>query len=171
MFLGKQVRKNDPQMKIVYRNFRQNLKDICDIARKNKTHLIFSTVGSNLKDCPPFASEHRADLTDSEKEKWDKLYQDGINSETDTNYSSAADIYLQAAQIDPDYADLQFRLGHCYWEMGKFEESKNRFIQARELDTLRFRADNQINAIIRDVASDKTSDEIYLVDSYKVFEE
>lgn len=171
MFLGKQVRKSDPQMEIVYRNFRQNLEDICQVAVKNKTAVICTTVGSNLKDSPPFASEHRKDLTNSDKEKWDELYAQGVNFESDVNYASAAEIYLKAAQIDADYADLQFRLGRCYWEMGNFEESKDRFIQARELDTLRFRADNQINTIIRDVAGDKTSDGIYFVDACKVFEE
>ena len=170
MFLDKQVRKNDPQMKIVYHNFKQNLEDIFHVAQEQKTPVIYCTVGSNLKDSPPFASEHRVDLTDSAKEKWDELYQQGIKFETDANYTSATDIYLKAAQIDPDYADLQFRLGRCFWEMGKFEESKDRFVQAREQDTLRFRADNQINTIIRDVADNKTSDGIYLVDSCRVFE-
>ncbi|MBN1974303.1 MAG: tetratricopeptide repeat protein [Sedimentisphaerales bacterium] len=170
MFLGKQVRKDDPQMEIVYNNFRHNIEDICHVAEKNKIPLICCTVGSNLKDSPPFASEHSLALTNTEKEKWDDLYQQGIKFETDANYASASDIYLKVAQIDPDYADLQFRLGRCYWETDKFEESKDKFVQARELDTLRFRADNQINIIIQDVAGNKASDGIYFVDACKVFE-
>ncbi len=171
MFLDKQVRKDAPQMEVVYRNFRRNLKDIFHVAEKNKIPLICSTVGSNLKDSPPFASEHHLDLTDSEKKQWGELYKQGCDFETDGDYSSAVEIYLKAVQIDPDYADLQFRLGRCYWEIGKFEESKYRYVQARELDTLRFRADNQINAIIRDVAGDKSGNGVYLVDACKVFEE
>ncbi|MBN2588607.1 MAG: tetratricopeptide repeat protein, partial [Sedimentisphaerales bacterium] len=171
MFLDKQVRKSSPQMKIVYRNFQKNLEDIFKVAKKIKKPLICCTVGSNLKDNPPFASQHSLNLKDSEKEKWDELYQQGISLETYGEYSSAADIYLQAAKIDSDYADLQFRLGNCYWQMSKYEESKERYVLARELDTLRFRADNQINTIIRDVASDRSKEGIYLVDSSKVIEQ
>ncbi|MBN2591166.1 MAG: tetratricopeptide repeat protein [Sedimentisphaerales bacterium] len=171
MFLNKQVRKNDPQMAVVYRNYQRNLTDICHVAQKNKIPLICCTVGSNLKDSPPFASQHSLALTDSDKEQWDQLYQQGVSLEIDGQYSSAADIYLKAAQIDADYADLQFRLGRCYWEMGQFEESKDRFILAREQDTLRFRADNQINKIILEVAGNKSGEGIYLVDACKMFEE
>ena len=59
----------------------------------------------------------------------------------------------------------------CYWKLNKFEESKQRYILARELDTLRFRADNQINNIIREVARNKINDEIYFVDTCNIIEE
>ncbi len=171
MFLNKQVRKDDPQMKIVYRNFESNLEDIFKVAQRIKKPLICCTVGSNLKDNPPFASEHRRDINDSEKAKWDELYQKGVELETNGDYSSAVEIYLQAVQIDSDYADLQYRLGRCYWEMSNFEESKARYILAREYDTLRFRADNQIDAIIRESAGDKSGKGIYFVDTCNVIEE
>ncbi len=170
MFLDKQVSKDSPQMKIVYRNFRQNLIDIFQVAEKNNIPLICSTVGSNLKDNPPFASKHSLGLKDSEKQQWDELYNEGISFENKGDYSSAAEIYLKAAQIDPNYAELQYRIGHCYWQIGKYEESKERYVKAREQDTLRFRADNQINAIIRDAADNKSDKGIYLVDACKVFE-
>lgn len=171
MFLDKQVRADDPQMKVVYHHFQQNLQDICHIANHNNTKIIVCTVGSNLKDSPPFASEHRLNLTDTEKEQWDQLYQQGNAFEIDGDFSSATDHYLKTAEIDNSYADLQFRLGHCYWEMGEYDKAKDRFIQARELDTLRFRADNRINTIIREVAGEKTNEGIYLVDANKVFKD
>jgi tetratricopeptide (TPR) repeat protein len=171
MFLGKQVRKDEPQMQIVYQNFRQNLKDILSVAWKNEIPMICCTVGSNLKDSPPFASENSLSLTDSGKKQWDELYQQGISFENNRDYSSAVDSYLKASEIDPNYADLQFRLGQCYWEMGKYEQSKVRFVNARELDTLRFRADNQINAIIREAAGKKSNDGVYFVDVNQVIEE
>jgi tetratricopeptide (TPR) repeat protein len=171
MFLDKQVRADDPQMEIVYRHFQENLQDICRLANQNNTKIIVCTVGSNLKDSPPFASAHRLNLTDTGKEQWDQLYQQGVAFETNGNFSSAADQYLKAAEIDGSYADLQFRLGHCYWEMGEYDKSKDRFVQAREMDTLRFRADNRINTIIRDIAGEKTAEQIYLVDANKLFKD
>ena len=171
MFLDKQVRKNSPQMKIVYRNFEKNLEDIFNVAKKIKKPLICCTVGSNLKDNPPFASQHNADLNESDKTKWDELYEQGVALEDEGDYSSAVEIYLQAAELDSEYADLQFRLGKCYWELSRFEESKERYVLARELDTLRFRADDEINAVIRNTAGDKSKEGIYLVDTCKAIEQ
>ncbi len=171
MFLEKQVRANDADLEIVYRHFRRNLRDIRRIACKSGINVIFCTVASNLKDSPPFASLHRPNLTDTEKKNWDQLYQRGVECESDGNYAEAAERYLKAAEIDGSYANLQFRLGRCYWAMGKYDKSKERYIQARQLDTLRFRADNRINEIIRSVASNRAAEGVYLIDAVKAFEE
>jgi tetratricopeptide (TPR) repeat protein len=170
MFLEKQVRTEDESLETVYRHFEENLRDISRTANKSGAKIIFCTVGSNLKDCPPFASLHRLDLTDTDKKKWDDIYRRGAAYEADDNYGKAAECYLAAAEIDDCYADLQFRLARCYWEMGELDKARQRYIRARELDTLRFRADNRINEIIREVASDKTAEDVYFVDAVKTFE-
>jgi len=170
MFLEKQVRAEEGHLETVYQHFEKNLKDICRIARKSRAKIIFCTVGSNLKDCPPFASLHRPSLTETEKTKCDKIYQQGVANETTGKYGEAVTCYLDAAEIDDSYADLQFRLGRCYWAMGKYEKARDKYIKARELDTLRFRADNRINETILTIASAKAAEGVYLVDAVKTFE-
>jgi len=165
MFLEKQVRADSDELQAVYRHFRTNLEDIARIAQRSKIPVIFSSVGSNLKDSPPFASMHRADITENQKSKWDKLYQDGIASETADEYDKAVNLYLAAAKIDDTYADLQFRLGRCYWAMALYDKTRQSYIKARELDTLRFRADRYVNEIIRDVAANRQNYGIYFVDA------
>jgi tetratricopeptide (TPR) repeat protein len=78
--------------------------------------------------------------------------------------------YLKATEIDDRYADLQFRIGHCFWTMGEYKKAKERFVLARDLDTLRFRADTRINQTIRDIAENKAAEDIYLVDAVSAFE-
>jgi len=170
MFLNNQVRADDPHLETVYQNFQRNLKDIRHIACKSGTKIIFCTVGSNLKDSPPFASLHRLDLTEMERRKWDEIYHQGAEHELAGDYAEAVERYLAAAQIDDCYADLQFRLGRCYWAMAEYDKAREKYIRALELDTLRFRADTRINKIIRDVARDKAAESIYLVDIASVFE-
>jgi len=58
MFMGNQVAADDPRLPAVYDNYRQNLIDICGIARRAGAGVILSTVAVNLKDCPPFAWAH-----------------------------------------------------------------------------------------------------------------
>ena len=170
MFLEKQVRADSDELQIVYRHFRKNLEDISRIAQKGKIPIIFSSVGCNLKDSPPFSSGHRADITEKEKNKWNKLYQEGIAAEAVGEYAEAVNLYFAADKIDETYADLQFRLGRCYWAMARYDNARKSYIKARQLDTLRFRADRQVNEIIRDVAANRQSDGIYFVDAAGVLE-
>ncbi|MBW8041611.1 MAG: tetratricopeptide repeat protein [Planctomycetes bacterium] len=170
MFLEKQVQAGDERLETVYRHFERNLRDISRFARKGRAKIIFCTVGSNLKDSPPFASLHQPSLTATDKKKWDEIYKQGVAYEADGKYDEAAARYLDAAEIDDCYADLQFRLGRCYWEAGEYNRARQRYIRARELDTLRFRADNRINETIRAVAGDKVAKGIHLVDAAKAFE-
>jgi tetratricopeptide (TPR) repeat protein len=170
MFFEKQIRADDPHLQTVYQHFQRNLEDINRVARKSNTKIIFCTVGSNLRDSPPFSSLHRLDLTETELEKWNDIYQQGIEYESAGDFAKAVEQYLAATEIDDHYADLQFRLGRCFWALGQYEKAREKFIQARDLDTLRFRADTQINQIIRDIASNKEATGTYLLDAAKVFE-
>jgi len=170
MFLEKQIPADDPRLEIVYQHFRRNLEDICDAARKSNSRIILCTVGSNLKDSPPFASLHRPDLNETDQKNWEEIYQQAVVYESGGNYAKAVEMYLAAAEIDDRYADLQFRLGRCFWAMGEYDEAREKFIRARDLDTLRFRADTRINRIIREITDKKTKEGVYLVDAAKVFE-
>ncbi len=170
MFLDKQVRAGDESLQVVYRHFHDNLRDIRDMARRNGINIIFSTVACNLKDNPPFASLHRPDITDARRERFDELYQKGVSCEEGADYAQALQWYAKAAEIDDRFADLQFRMGRCSWQMGDYNQARNMYIMARELDTLRFRADRQINQTIRNIASDRANEGVYLVDALEIFQ-
>ena len=165
MFLDHQVRHDDPRLETVYSHFRKNLEDIRQTALAGGAQIIFCTVGSNLKDNPPFASRHRQGMAPSELEQWDALYYEGTGYEEAGNHASALEKYLAAAELDNSYADLQFRLGRCYWTLGDYPKAKAAYTMARDMDTLRFRADSRINEIIRHVAEDGSSDMIRLADA------
>jgi tetratricopeptide (TPR) repeat protein len=152
MFLQNQVRVNDPRLEETYRNFKNNLEELNQISHENRVKIIYSTVVSNLKDCPPFSSVHRENITLSDRQKWDAQYSSGSAHEEAGEYSAAIADYLEAAKIDSQYADVHYKLGRCYWYTGNFTEAKKRYKLARENDCNRFRADNRINQIIRSAA-------------------
>ncbi len=154
MFLQNQVQLNDPGLGTAYKNFSSNLEKLNQISRENKIKIIYSTVVSNLKDCPPFNSVHRGNIKLSDRQKWDKLYLSGSAFEEAGEYSEAITKYLEAAKIDGQYADLHYKLGRCYWHTGNFKEAGKSYNRAREYDCNRFRADNRINEIIRRAAAD-----------------
>ncbi|MCJ7730571.1 MAG: tetratricopeptide repeat protein [Sedimentisphaerales bacterium] len=171
MFPGKQIRHDDKQMRYVYSHFRHNLEDITLAAQKAATKTIISTVAVNLKDCPPFASLNRAGLNEQQKKSFDGLYQKGIEFEKAGDFNGACKNYLAAAEIDDTYAELQFRLGRCQWNLEQFDKARESYASALELDALRLRTDSSINRIIREVSAGKADKGIYLVDAAGVFEQ
>jgi len=170
MFIGQQVRADDPGMEKVYSHFQSNMEDTLDAIGRSGASAIVSTVGANLQDSPPFASQHRERFPERMKTRWDELYQRGTALMEEGRFSEARAPLLEAEEIDDTYADLQFLLGRCFQKMGDGDEAMRRYRLARDLDTLRFRADTRINQIIRGLASDGMSDEILLVDGEGAFE-
>jgi tetratricopeptide (TPR) repeat protein len=153
MFLDKQVRADSSSLEHTYANFASNLRDIVDVARASGARVLLSTVATNLKDCPPFASLHREGLAPEALRQWTSLVQQGAALENARSFEDALKAYTAAAQIDDQYAELQFRMARCLWGLGDYASAKEHFVRAQDLDTLRFRADTNINDIIRSIAN------------------
>jgi tetratricopeptide (TPR) repeat protein len=167
MFLDRQVRADSPQLKPVYKNFAANLRDIVAVAHRAGAQVLISTVGTNLKDCAPFASLHREDIRQDELNAWDQMVQRGTAFESAGSYAEALKLYLSATEIDPQYAELEFRIARCLWALGDFAGAKEHFVRAQDLDTLRFRADSKINDVVRNLAG--TDARVAMVDAAAVF--
>ncbi len=164
MFVNNLVSADDERLAVVRSHFAQNLRDICRAGREAGADTILSTVAVNLLDCPPFASTHRAGLTDAELARWDLAFQAGVALDEAGDRADAISQYLIAEEIDGLYAELQFRLGRCYLAVHEPGLARYAFARARDLDALRFRADSDINNVIRAVASTE-AEGVYLVDA------
>lgn len=164
MFLGNQVRQNDPGMEAVYAHFAQNLDDIVRAGRAAGAEIVVSTVAVNLKDSPPFGSLPRQDLTPQAAVEWKRHFDAGVTAEQGGNFAEAAACFAQAAQKDDEFADLQFRWARCCLALGRQEEARRHFTRALDGDTLRFRADSRINKIIRDQISGRENEGVLLAD-------
>jgi len=113
MFLGHEVRATDPGLKVVYAHFRRNLEDILDTARRANVPVVLSTIGVNLKDNPPFGSQHRPDLSPTDEKRWKDELDAGVAAEDAHRYADALASYARAAAIDP-----QATRGRCVSRRG-----------------------------------------------------
>ena len=165
MFEHHQLRYDDPNRLRVYENFKKNLADILHAGEAAGVPVILSTVGSNLKDCAPFASLHAAGLSETQKAQWDKAYQSGVAFESSDDPRNALNQFAAAAAIDPQYAALQFRLARCHLALTKAAQALREFELARDYDALAFRADARINQIITDAAVANAGKGVHLVDA------
>lgn len=168
MFMDQQVRADAPQLQSAYGNFASNLRDMIAVARKAGAQVLLSTIATNVKDCAPFASLHREGIRQEELQQWNTLVQKGEASEKAGAPAEALKAYLAAAEIDPRYAELQFRIARCFWAIGDFDHARERYLLAQELDTLRFRADKGVNDTIRSVAT-RAGQGVELVDTNAIF--
>ena len=164
-----QVLEEDVRMRSVYDNFEKNLQDIVRAGTASGAKVIVSTMVCNLRDCAPFGSLHRSNLTAPEQAEWEKAYQRGSTAQSAGRFAEATNSYAQAMRVDDTFADLQFRLGHCYLELGLPVQARKSFERARDLDTLRFRADGRINEIIRRQGGVQAPAWVHLLDAEAAF--
>ena len=165
MFMNNRIGYDDPARLRAYANFRGNLEDILRTAQKAGVPVILSTVAVNLKDCPPFASVHAAGLDKNQESAWNKIYEEGIDSEKAGSYQEAIADYQKAAGIDPQFADLQFRMGECNLALTNNDQARRDFELARDCDALDFRTDTRINSAIKEAASRHAGQGVHLLDA------
>lgn len=149
MFTNAQTRPDDANRRRTNEHFRKNLEAILRTAKQAGVPVVLCTVATNLKDCAPFASLHPDQFTDNQLRDWERIYRAGMELEAAGKWNEAADQYQQAAAIDAEFAELQFRLGRCHLALNQLDQARRCFELARDFDALPFRASSTQNAIIR----------------------
>lgn len=153
MFLQSQIAPGDERRAVVYDHFRRNLEAIVRTGTRNGSRVLLSTVAVNLKDSPPFASLHGPRFDAARRGEWEQLYAAGQQAEAAGNATEAIRAYEQAARLDPEFAELQFRIGRCWSSLTNFVPARKAFEAACDADALPFRADSRLNSIILDTAN------------------
>lgn len=156
-FVDYKVAASDPRLGSVYGNYGRNLKDIIAAGQNSGAKIVLSTVAVNLKDCAPFASLHRPDLSESCLKDWQRLFDSGMNAQISADFHEAATDYDEAEKTDDTFAELRFRRGQCALALNDTKAAQKEFAAARDLDVLRFRCDSRLNDLIRQFARNKVA--------------
>jgi len=165
MFQDRHLPLDHPGRERVYRHFRQNLSDLVRIGIRSRTPILLSTAASNLRDCAPFASSLLPSAIAGNAAQWDALCQEGDRLAAAGRWSEAATQFESALGLHPRSAELHFRLGQSLAALGDTNAAAEGFEQARDLDTLPFRADSRINAIIEEIARDHAGERVVFTDA------
>ncbi len=169
LFLSNPVTVDDGRLPTAYAHFQANLQDMLAAARDAGAQALVCTVGSNLKDWPPFASMHRPQLTSEALSRWEVLFDAGMAAQDEERWADAITRFEEAAAIDDRYAELRYRMGQCFLGMADLAQAGQHFRAAMMLDTLRIRADENINRVIREVAEATSQQGVRLIDAERVF--
>jgi tetratricopeptide (TPR) repeat protein len=194
MFVGNRLRPDEPRKQTVYRNFQRNLHDIVQAGLDSGTRIILNTVAVNLRDCPPFASLSNSNLPAADRALFERFYAEGVAASGQSNAGLAAERFEQAARLDWQYAELQYRWGLSLlppdvWQPtgpadtpspalkgtlspAEGEREGVRGMAAREhlqracdADALPFRTDSRINGLIREEGRKRAQENLVLLDA------
>jgi lysophospholipase L1-like esterase len=137
----------------VIAQFEENFRAMLAACRAAKVPVLIVTLGSNLRDCPPFKSEHRAGLSVEEELRWQAEFDAGTAAER-RDLKAALAHYEAAAKLDDQHALLAFRLARCHDRIGNFEAAREHYLRAKELDVCPLRMVEPVEAFQRRIASE-----------------
>lgn len=151
-FMKNRVRADDPRLQITYDHFRRNFRDIYRIALDCGALFVPCTVAVNLRDNPPFASAHRASIAEDDLTAFVADFQRGLSLFDQSRSEEAAQSFENCLKRDDQNADAHFFYAKSLEQAGlQPDTARDHFIRARDLDTLRYRADSALNGIVRDL--------------------
>lgn len=135
--------------------FRERVRSIARLARRENLPVLFIKPVSNLKDFAPFHSVHLKKMAPEALSIWENLYEQGKKSQQQDYWQGARDFYAAAHEIDGTYADLSFRLGQVYLALGDIGTARAMFKEARDHDVIIFRATREILASLTELAAEE----------------
>jgi tetratricopeptide (TPR) repeat protein len=136
-------------------HFRFNIVRMIDIAESVGAQVILITPASNLRDCAPFKSEHRAGLTEEERLRWETAFTGAREALKAAEWGRALSHLDAALVIDDPYAELHYQRGRALWNLNRYDEAKAAFIRARDEDICPLRALTPMRAIVTEMAAER----------------
>lgn len=118
----------------VLRQFEDSFRAMLAECRAANVPVIIVTLGSNLRDCPPFKSEHRAGLTPAQEGEWQRHFDDATQADLRDDLPAALARYRAAEAIDPQHALLNYRLARCLDRLGQTQAAREYFLRAKDED-------------------------------------
>lgn len=129
----------------------ESVREMVGACRAAGVPLILVNLGENLRDCPPFKSEHRAELSAESLQEWQDLF-DGAEAMEDSDLEAAIELYRKAEAIDGEYALLAFRMARCYDRLGDKDRARRYYGKSRQLDICPLRMVNELHERLKRIA-------------------
>jgi lysophospholipase L1-like esterase len=136
--------------------FEESIRAMVADCRAARVPIILVKPGANLRDCPPFKSEHRPNLSPEEERAWQAAFDAASSSDNGTSnkLASAHELYQKAEKIDGEYALLDWRLARLLDCLGKTKEALEYYSKARDNDVCPLRAPTRHELILERIAAD-----------------
>lgn len=163
----RQIGYQSPQYFRTLNAFRTNLGMILQMCRQQNTPVMIGTLVSNVRDMPPFASAIVTGLAESQQTALKEALKSGEDYFREGNFTAALASYRAAYGLDSLNARLCYKLGSCYAALHDSVAAARYLYRAKDLDLIRFRASEDVNQIIRDLAAQYNLPLVDLLETFK----
>lgn len=159
--------RDDDWRRGVIAHFESNLERMVQLAHQHGVPIVVVRPPSNLADTMPFKSEHRSDLTEQERDRWNDTM---LRARASLKKFPAAAVttFEEAIRIDPEYAATHYELGQLLEVLGDFSAARKEFLLARENDICPLRILSPMEQAIARVAA---RNDVPLLDAHQLLEQ
>ncbi|MFV2069613.1 MAG: tetratricopeptide repeat protein, partial [Pirellulales bacterium] len=145
--------RDDAERQDVLQHYRYNLSRMVQAIHSVGAGVVLVTPASNLRQCAPFKSQHRDDLTETDRARWRRAFTRAKQARADRRWEEARVAVEEALEMDGRYAHAHYLRGRVLWEMGRFAEAKRSFVRARDEDVCPLRAATSMQQIVAEIAA------------------
>jgi len=165
--------RDDEWRRGVVEHFEFNLRRMIDLAAADGVPAVLVLPPSNLREMPPFKSEHAAGLTAGELSRWHRLVEEA-RSLRSADPRQAVTLLEQAIGIDGRHAGTQYLLATCYdalWRKTLDErfrdKARSAYVAARDEDVCPLRMISPLEVAMRRIAAETGTP---LIDAHALLE-
>jgi len=149
----------------VIEHYRYSVQRMVRMSRDARVKMLLMNPVCNLRDCPPFKSQHRDGLSPEQLQRWTALCREA--EAQDWRPTRAVELLRQAVAIDDQHADLHYRLARLLDGMEDYAAARQEYVRAKELDICPVRIVEPMNEAILRIAREQR---VPLVDVRKLIE-
>lgn len=148
----------------VCQQYHNSVAEMLIMCRQAEVPVVLVRLGANLRDCPPFKSEHKSDLPVEDEQRWQQLF-DEATAASEAELPKALELYERALEIDDQYPLLHFRVARILDQMKRFDEARGSYQTALNMDICPLRMIERISNDLSELAEAHT---VPLIDAAKL---
>ncbi|HMB92583.1 MAG TPA: tetratricopeptide repeat protein [Rhodothermales bacterium] len=130
--------------------FHSNLSSLLATYQKYGIPVFIGTLASNERGHKPFISNPSPGTDEA---AWNQRYQQGQMAASSGDTTAALSAFSEAIALDSIAADAFYARARLYDASHRYDEARSDYLAAKDRDQLRFRASEEINAIIQEAAA------------------
>lgn len=146
-----QIGPDDPRRAAAAENLERHISYMVHRCRDRGVPAIVCTLPANERDLAPIGAEAPPPLAPEAAARWGALLAEGRRLTTEDRPAALAALEKAAGLYDRSAA-LQFAMGQCLTALGRDDDARVCYAQARDLDPMPWRAPSALNDAVRRVA-------------------
>ncbi len=136
--------------------FAANLRELKELCARRGVPVLLGTQVSNLRGLAPFVSGIPSGTPAQTRMAFNTRFNAGMEQWMNGDFVAALAGFRAAAEMLPGYAEAHYRIAQCLDTLGRASEALPEYVNARDMDELRFRTSSDFNTAIRNMDNGTT---------------